>query len=528
MKIFSVVLIALCISAFGQSPILVHPQPQKVVVYLSGAEIGFKEALPLKKGENIIQFKGLAPSLVSESVQVSADVELIAVSTRLEHLSPLEVNPELNQIRDSITVLKDQITSINNQIDAYQAERQTLLQNQQITNTSSSSLLPELTKLADFFRERILKINTAMTALNKKMQLINSRLVIATGAFMDEKSKTDTSRYTLEVIVNAKETRTVDFAVRYLAAAAEWQASYDIIAAEINKPVTLRYKAQVYNRTGLDWKDVALSLSTGDISVSANRPFLTAWILNYSSAANEGFINALAQNISQDRQEDTAEIEEREASELNTTFNLEQNRSVKSDGRPSNISLTSETLHASFEYVTVPKVELSAFLIAKITGWEKLNLIDGVANIYYKNTYIGESFINTRMIGDTLELSLGRDNQIVISRAKVEDKGATPLLGTKRNESFIYEIQGRNNKSIPIVIKTQDQVPVSQENDITVEVTDISGASLDAASGRIQWVRTLSPGDILKYRVAFSVKYPKNKTVHIRKSRTIRTPRFRH
>ncbi|MBA4145253.1 MAG: hypothetical protein C0523_05780 [Cytophaga sp.] len=221
-------------------------------------------------------------------------------------------------------------------------------------------------------------------------------------------------------------------------------------------------------------------------------------------------------------------MEEREASELNTTFNLEQNRSVKSDGRPSNISLTSETLHASFEYVTVPKVELSAFLIAKITGWEKLNLIDGVANIYYKNTYIGESFINTRMIGDTLELSLGRDNQIVISRAKVEDKGATPLLGTKRNESFIYEIQGRNNKSIPIVIKTQDQVPVSQENDITVEVTDISGASLDAASGRIQWVRTLSPGDILKYRVAFSVKYPKNKTVHIRKSRTIRTPRFRH
>lgn len=530
MKIATVVLIIFSVSVYGQSSLIVDTKPQRVIVYLSGAEIGFKETLSLKKGENIIQFKGLSSSLVNESVQVTAEneVELISVSTRLEHFLPARINPELIPMKDSVTLLEDQVVMITNQIDAYNMEKQTLIQNQRIGSASAPVLLQELTKAADFFRERTLKINNALTALNKKLQISNSRLSIARSALENEEAKIDTSRYTLEVIVNSKETRVTDFAVRYLVTGAEWQASYDIVASEINKPVTLKYKAQIYNNTGINWKDITLLLSTGDISVSANRPYLTAWILNYSSAANEGYVNSFAQNVNQSKQENEATVEERAASELNTTFNLEQKYSVKSDGRPYHIHLTSEMLNASFEYLAVPKMELSAFLIAKVTGWEKLNLIDGLANIYYKNTYIGESAISTRLIGDTLELSLGRDNQVVISRTKIEDKGSSAAIGTKRSESFVYEIQARNNKSVPVAIKIQDQVPVSQENDITVEVADVSGASIETASGRLQWTKTLPPGDILKYRIAFSVRYPKNKTVNIRKSRMIRTPRFKH
>ena len=176
----------------------------------------------------------------------------------------------------------------------------------------------------------------------------------------------------------------------------------------------------------------------------------------------------------------------------------------------------------------MPKMELSAFLVAKVTGWEKLNLIDGTANIYYGNTFIGESNINTRLIGDSLELSLGRDNQIVVSRTKVEDKGSTSSLGAKRSESFVYEIQLRNNRKVPVAIKVQDQVPVSQEKDIAVDIEEISGANLDAPSGRLQWVKSLPPGETVKYKIAFTVRYPKNRTVNIRKSRLVRTPRYKH
>ena len=191
------------------------------------------------------------------------------------------------------------------------------------------------------------------------------------------------------------------------------------------------------------------------------------------------------------------------------------------------IELQSENLPAAYEYLTVPKMEMAAFLIAKVTGWQKLNLIDGTANVYYGNAYIAESAINTRVIGDTLEISLGRDNQIIVSRSKIEDKSSTQSLGSKKSESFLYEIQLRNNHKTPVLVKVQDQLPVSQEKDISVEPIELSGAMADAKSRRLQWIKTLGAGEKSAYRIAFTVHYPKNQTVNIRKNRMARTPRYR-
>jgi hypothetical protein len=109
----------------------------------------------------------------------------------------------------------------------------------------------------------------------------------------------------------------------------------------------------------------------------------------------------------------------------------------------------------------------------------------------------------------------------------VEDKGSTQTIGGKRSDSFIYEIQLRNNRKVPVSIKVQDQIPVAQEKDISVEVSDISGADLDAPSGRLQWIKNMGPGETLRYKIAFTVRYPKNKAVSIRKNRVVRTPRYR-
>lgn len=516
----------------AQQSVTIKPKIQEITVYLSGAEVRFKEQVSLKRGDNIIIFKGLAPSLVPNSVQVSmaGDATILSVSTQSEQLSPEEVSQKFKTLKDSLALLEDQIVLIANQIDAYDMEKKTLLQNQDIGGTQTGVSLVELTKAADFFRERTLKINNALTSLNKNLKLLKVQQEKKNGQINTELGKIDVTRHSVTVTVSARTDQSADFIVRHLVEAASWEPSYDIIATEINKPVIFKYKAQIYNYTGVDWRSVKLSLSTGDISVSATRPYLTAWTLNYASQANEGFLNTTAQNVLQkesgsDSRED---VEEKSVSELNTSFEIEQRHSIYGDGQPYRIDLQSETLQASYEYLTVPKMELSAFLIAKVTGWQKLNLIDGMANVYYGNTFIGESNINTRLIGDTLELSLGRDNQIVVSRTKVEDKGSTPAWGAKRSESFVYEIQLKNNRKVPVSMKVQDQIPISQEKDITVDVEEISNASLDSPSGRLQWMKALPPGETARYKIAFTVRYPKNRTVNIRKSRLVRTPRYKH
>src|SRR5882672_9103584 len=57
--------------ALGQNSIQVNPKIREVTVYLSGAEVRFSETIALKRGENVILFKGLSPSLVEKSVQIT-------------------------------------------------------------------------------------------------------------------------------------------------------------------------------------------------------------------------------------------------------------------------------------------------------------------------------------------------------------------------------------------------------------------------------------------------------------------------
>jgi hypothetical protein len=106
-------------------------------------------------------------------------------------------------------------------------------------------------------------------------------------------------------------------------------------------------------------------------------------------------------------------------------------------------------------------------------------------------------------------------------------KGSTPAIGGRRSESFVYEIQIKNNRKVPVLVKVQDQIPVAQEKEITVDIADVSGAHLDAPSGRLQGIKNLASSETLRYKIAFSVRYPKNKAVTIRKSRMVRTPRYK-
>jgi uncharacterized protein (TIGR02231 family) len=363
------------------------------------------------------------------------------------------------------------------------------------------------------------------------------RLDSAKSQAEEIKKKTNVQRKEVTLVLASATEQRIEFQLKYLVRNAGWEATYDLVATDIAKPVSLKYNALVYNGTGIDWKDVRLVLSTGDPSVAASRPYLTTWNLNYQSAANEGFVqnqlyqqNRISDNrVSTELAAPPVQTQEIAVSELAATFKIDKAHSIEASEKPYLIAVSTQNLDATYEYLTIPKVDMSAFLIAKVTGWEKLNLIDGKANVYFGNTYIGESAINTRLIGDTLDLSLGRDNQVVVKRAKVEDFSATKSIAGKKVESLVYEISVKNNKTTPINIKIQDQIPVSQESDISVEAEDISGAALDAPSGRLQWLKKIGPNETAKCRIAFSVKYPKSKPLSLRKQRTVRSsPRFRN
>lgn len=335
-----------------------------------------------------------------------------------------------------------------------------------------------------------------------------------------------TAEITVLLNSSAKATTTID--LKYIVTDAGWSPSYDLRAEDVSQPIELKYRAKVFNNTGIDWNDVKIKLSTADPSRSAAKPVLEQWTMNYNttpsdvygySGAGEGFISNsivkdedLKQSFNKNIPTNDPKIQvvEIQVSELSAEFDIKNTYTIPSDFKPYLVDVTEYKLPATYQHYSVPKLDKNAFLLARINGWEDLNLVEGPANVYYSGTYVGQSYINTRSADDTLDLSLGRDNKVLVTRTKVKEFCNKKVLGNFFKETFAYEMVIKNNRKTPIQIEVNDQLPVSTQSDITVEPLETSKGMADVKTGTYAWTYSLQPGEIKKIEFSFSVKYPKN------------------
>ncbi|MGC9344001.1 MAG: DUF4139 domain-containing protein, partial [Bacteroidales bacterium] len=172
-------------------------------------------------------------------------------------------------------------------------------------------------------------------------------------------------------------------------------------------------------------------------------------------------------------------------------------------------------LPAIYQYYSVPKIDKDAFLIANIVDWEQYNLLEGEANIFFEDTYVGKTLLDVRFASDTLEISLGRDKMISVEREKIKDFSSKQFIGTKKEETRAWKTTIRNNKNQAINMILLDQVPVSTLEEIEVTVDEKSGGKLDEETGVIKWEFSLEPGKSKEFNLRYSVKYQKNRTLII-------------
>jgi uncharacterized protein (TIGR02231 family) len=192
-------------------------------------------------------------------------------------------------------------------------------------------------------------------------------------------------------------------------------------------------------------------------------------------------------------------------------YEIKLKYTIESDNKPHNVVIQSKTMPAQYSYSVVPKLDLDVFLIARVTDWEDMNLIAGTARVYFDNSYIGESYINPRNTNDTLQLNLGRDKSIVVTRNKVKDKCKDKSFSDNHLWTRVYEINVRNSKQIPIRMVVEDQMPVTKEQDIKIEYTEDSGAKFNPETGKLLWDFNLKPKDNKRLVFSYEVKSPKSK-----------------
>lgn len=206
-----------------------------------------------------------------------------------------------------------------------------------------------------------------------------------------------------------------------------------------------------------------------------------------------------------------------EKTENQTSINFEISTpySVNSDNKNYSVDMVVYQVPAFFQYYSVPKIEKEAYLIANITDWEKYNLLEGEANIFFEETFVGKSILDVRFASDTLQLSLGKDKNVIVNREKEKDFETRQFIGSKKEESKSWKTTIKNNKSQEINMVVLDQAPVSQLEEIEVNIQNVSGGKLNKESGEVKWEFTLKPMGKKEFDLKYSVKYPKSRNLTI-------------
>ena len=134
----------------------------------------------------------------------------------------------------------------------------------------------------------------------------------------------------------------------------------------------------------------------------------------------------------------------------------------------------------------------------------------GAVNIFFEGTYVGKSFLNPANLNDTLDISLGRDKNIVIERSKIKDKNSTAVLGGNKKMNVAWNIGIRNNKKDAIHLVIKDQLPLSNRKDIEVRLLQSSGAQFDSRTGFLTWDLNINSKQKKSLDFQYQIKYPKD------------------
>ncbi|HEU4791585.1 MAG TPA: DUF4139 domain-containing protein [Flavobacterium sp.] len=531
---------------FGQKPIFTAAKVKAATVYFNAAEISQTTSLNLPLGTSEIVIKNVAVDLNENSVQIGAPATLTVLSVQFtnDYVSEYEIDlksPALKKVKDSIVLVQKEILKVGNSKNAEIKTLALLDKNQQVSGVNSGLNVVELMKMVDYYKakqtETANTINTLTEKeqkLNETLQKLNNKLEVDTS----KEEKTSSGKLIVQVMNNLAGAVPLD--ITYLSNNASWTPFYDLRTESVTAPINMMYKAQVIQNTGIDWKKVKLTLSSGIPNQNNQAPLLSSWFLNYRT--NERLQEVVVMGYGTKKKGVTNQLQGRVAgvqitkeemnaqpimmaessvsdyttvseNQLNVSFDIDIPYDILSNGKVHSVSLKEIKLPATYKYYAVPKAEKDAFLLAQIADYSKYNLLRGEANIIFEGMYVGKTFIEPSQTSDTLSLSMGRDKKVTIKREKVVDQSGTKFLSSKKEQTFTFDISIRNNKKEAIDMLLKDQYPLSSNKDIEVELLQSDNAKVNLETGILTWQLQMKPNETKKIRISYKVRYPKDQVI---------------
>lgn len=525
--IIGVIVFPFLISRAQEKPELVVSKIKEVTVFVNGAQITRIGSVLLKEGNQQLVFENLPQAINSQSIQVSGtgNFTILSVNNQINYLKPQQKSKDIIGLEDSIEIIQYKLKTNNVSLEVLKDEESLMKVNQSLGGSQTGVKVDELKAALDLFRSRLTDIKTKTIKLVYDNKNLNELLNNLNNQLTQIRNKSNTPTSEVVVTLLAQSPSKAQLSLSYLVSEAGWMPAYDVRAIDIIKPIEIIYKAKVFQSTGENWNDIKITLSTGNPAVSGSVPIVNPWYLSIiepvsrlkkeEMVSNDVMLEEVAVTGygGQRKAETTASFTQTAINQTTVEFKIALPYNIPSDGQQYTVEVKSVTLPASYEYYCAPKIDTDAFLLAKITGWEELNMLSGESSLFFEETFVGTAYIDTQNTKDTLVVSLGRDKGIVVTRIRQKDFTSEKFIGSTRKDSRSFEIVARNKKKQTINLIINDQIPISTTKEIEVESSNISGGILEKASGKLIWKLQLKPSESKTFTNGYTVSYPKDKTI---------------
>jgi uncharacterized protein (TIGR02231 family) len=524
-----------------------------VTVYPSGAEVTRIGKVKVDAGEHTLLFADLPANAVSSSIRVegkaTGKLQIGSVDTRsvsVPRVDDAVAASERRRVEDTIETLKDEKAALQASVVAAETQKRLIDNLTQLPTrpipAHDASTQPDWGQLFGLIGERAAQAQKAILDAQIKIRGVERQIKDQEGK-LASLAPTQQARTEVKVSVNAGGPLEADIVIRYQVRNASWTPFYDArlttgTKAQAPKLALVR-RASIQQRTGETWDNVALSLSTARPAAGTAAPLLTAMIVDYESdvppppprpaPASSGLRNAVplaTRGLNDDERADraTAEVVAAEESRarievqaFQAIYSIAGRVTVPETGETKRVQIDDMDLDPALTVRAVPKRDQKAYLYARITVGRGTPLLPGQVSLFRDTTFVGNGHLPLLAPGEEHELGFGIDDAIRVRYAIAEEKrGETGIITSSKTDSRGYRIMVKNLHERAIPLTVLDQIPVSQNADIKVELTGKTAPSrrdVDDKRGVLAWDMTLGPDEERVIEFGYRTTWPAAKKV---------------
>jgi uncharacterized protein (TIGR02231 family) len=514
---------------------------ESVVLYPGAAKIVRAIPYDLPEGEHEIVVELNTAGIDLGSVRISGAG---TGGTTLQSVDTRQVE-KLADTGDKRRELEDRLKALRTDVAALDRKR-SVIQTQEKLVSELAEAIPDALSGGENGSGRIPSADELLSALETLAQ--------AQGQVVDASLELDAERTTLtdeiaavelelknlpqrrsvlEAVIRIKNdgNSTGELELSYLTGAASWQPAYDLSLDTEAETLSIRSNADVFQRTGEDWTDIALQLSTARPSGAIDAGPLMGEVITFlpkqpkpspkvmqrsTSVDREAFAGALADSAVAAPVSEASMVAD--FSGFKATFTIPGNTTIASSNGKRTVLISDVEADVSVETRATPILTSDAFVHAKGTLPEGVSILPGSATLFRDGDLVGGKRMDVLNAGAEFDFGFGVDDRFEITRTVADrSKGQEGFISSSNVDRtrVTIEITNRHDETRPI--RLIDRVPVAIDDTIEVE-TDFNGdAPSDMRVGDVRgvmgWDFELAAGETRKIDISYTINWPKDQEI---------------